>query len=174
MLAAEGDKFVRLAAFDAALLEIRSGNEEGAAEAARKAAAETRIAWETGHSLRLMKASNVTTQTMSLTHGQLTNKILADQAKVKSKQRAIQREWESYQDNYDDFRDYDDDGSVIMKVARVVGPCAPVGRISSVKAVPKCSCRPVPGASCRTEGAAAGWIPRALPALSLTLWRERE
>ena len=47
---------------------------------------------------------------MSLTHGQLTNKILADQAKVKSKQRAIQREWESYQDNYDDFRDYDDDG----------------------------------------------------------------
>ena len=46
ILAAEGKKFARLAAFEAALEAIRSGNAAGAAEAARKAAAETQAAWE--------------------------------------------------------------------------------------------------------------------------------
>ena len=47
VLAAEGDKFARMAAFEAALEAIRNGNAEGAAEAARKAAEETREAWDT-------------------------------------------------------------------------------------------------------------------------------
>ena len=47
ILKAEGDKFVRMAAFEAALEAIRSGNAAGAADAAVRAAAETRLAWET-------------------------------------------------------------------------------------------------------------------------------
>ena len=47
ILAAEGEKFARLAAFEAALEAIRSGNAAGAAEAARNAAAESTAAWDT-------------------------------------------------------------------------------------------------------------------------------
>ena len=47
VLAAEGEKFARLAAFEAALEAIRSGNAAGAADAAVLAAAQTRAAWET-------------------------------------------------------------------------------------------------------------------------------
>ena len=47
ILAAEGEKFARMAAFEAALEAIRSGNAAGAADAAVQAAAETRTAWET-------------------------------------------------------------------------------------------------------------------------------
>ena len=48
VLAAEGEKFARMAAFEAALEAVRSGNAEGATEAAaRKAAEETRLAWDT-------------------------------------------------------------------------------------------------------------------------------
>ena len=47
VLAAEGEKYARLAAFEAALEAIRSGNAAGAAEAAVTAAANTRAAWET-------------------------------------------------------------------------------------------------------------------------------
>ena len=46
ILKAEGDKFARLAAFEAALDAIRSGNAAGAADAAVQAAADTRSAWE--------------------------------------------------------------------------------------------------------------------------------
>ena len=45
VLAAEGEKFARIAAFEAALEAIKSGNAEGAAEAARTAAKETTDAW---------------------------------------------------------------------------------------------------------------------------------
>ena len=46
-LKAEGEKLARMAAFEAALHEIRNGNAEGAAEAARQAALDTTLAWET-------------------------------------------------------------------------------------------------------------------------------
>ena len=46
ILAAEGEKFARMAAFEAALEAIRSGNAAGAVEAARQAAQETREAWD--------------------------------------------------------------------------------------------------------------------------------
>ena len=48
ILAAEKEKYVRTAAFEAALAAIRSGNAEGAMEAARRAAHETSQAWELG------------------------------------------------------------------------------------------------------------------------------
>ena len=48
ILAAEKDKYVRLAAFEAALAEIRAGNAEGALDAARRAAHETEQAWDLG------------------------------------------------------------------------------------------------------------------------------
>ena len=41
----EGQKYAKLAAFEAALAEIRKGNRLGAVEAAKKAAAETLAAW---------------------------------------------------------------------------------------------------------------------------------
>ena len=47
ILRVEGEKFARLAAFEAALEAIRSGNAAGAADAAALAAAQTRAAWET-------------------------------------------------------------------------------------------------------------------------------
>ena len=47
LLDAEKAKYVRLAAFEAALEAIRSGNAEGAAEAARLAAEQTAEAWDT-------------------------------------------------------------------------------------------------------------------------------
>ena len=47
VLAAEGEKHARQAAFEAALAEIRAGNAEGAIEAARRAAQETQLAWDT-------------------------------------------------------------------------------------------------------------------------------
>ena len=46
-LKAEGEKLARMAAFEAALREIRNGNAEGAAAAARQAALDTTLAWET-------------------------------------------------------------------------------------------------------------------------------
>ena len=45
VLAAEGEKYSRIAAFEAALEAIKSGNADGAAEAARVAAKETTDAW---------------------------------------------------------------------------------------------------------------------------------
>ena len=47
VLEAEGQKYIRIAAFEAALEAIRSGNAAGAVEAARKAAKETSEAWDT-------------------------------------------------------------------------------------------------------------------------------
>ena len=47
ILREERKKFVRIAAFEAALEAIRSGNSAGAEKAARKAARETRTAWKT-------------------------------------------------------------------------------------------------------------------------------
>ena len=47
VLKIEGQKLARMAAFEAALAAIRSGNAEGAVEAARKAAKETSDAWDT-------------------------------------------------------------------------------------------------------------------------------
>ena len=47
VLAAEGEKFARIAAFEAALDAVRSGNAEGATAAALLAAQETRLAWDT-------------------------------------------------------------------------------------------------------------------------------
>ena len=47
ILSAEGEKFARLAAFEAALEAHRTGNADSAAEAARRAAEETRAAWDT-------------------------------------------------------------------------------------------------------------------------------
>ena len=46
VLKAEGEKYVQLARFEAALEAIRSGNAEGAAAAADRAAQETQDAWE--------------------------------------------------------------------------------------------------------------------------------
>ena len=46
VLAAEGEKYVQLARFEAALEAIRSGNAEGAVAAANQAAEETRAAWD--------------------------------------------------------------------------------------------------------------------------------
>ena len=47
VLAAEGERYARTAAFEAALAAIREGNAAGAAEAARQAAEQTRTAWDT-------------------------------------------------------------------------------------------------------------------------------
>ena len=47
VLAAEGERYARTAAFEAALQAIREGNAAGAAEAARQAAEQTRTAWDT-------------------------------------------------------------------------------------------------------------------------------
>ena len=47
VLAAEGEKYAQLAAFEAALAAIRSGNADGAAQAAQDAAATSRLAWDT-------------------------------------------------------------------------------------------------------------------------------
>ena len=77
ILKAEGDKFVRMAAFEAALDAIRSGNAAGAAAAARKAAADTRLAWETALEA-IAEADSVTTDAMSLSSTELTNQIIDD------------------------------------------------------------------------------------------------
>ena len=45
VMKAEGEKHAQLAFFEAALAEIRAGNAEGAAEAGRRAAEQTRAAW---------------------------------------------------------------------------------------------------------------------------------
>ena len=47
VLAAEGDRLARQAAFEAALAARRAGNAAGAVDAAREAARETRLAWDT-------------------------------------------------------------------------------------------------------------------------------
>ena len=81
ILAAEGEKFARIAAFEAALEAVRSGNALGAAEAARQAASDTRIAWETAMEA-VAEADKITTATMELSSTELTNHIIADQQRA--------------------------------------------------------------------------------------------
>ena len=90
ILAAEGEKFARIAAFEAALDAVRSGNAAVAGALARKAATETRVAWKTALSA-VAEADKVTTATMKLSSTELTNHILADQRRAAKAQEAIRK-----------------------------------------------------------------------------------
>ena len=86
ILAAEGEKFARLAAFEAALDAIRSGNAEGAADAAALAAAQTRAAWETA-----MDAVKVADQAAGDAMIDTANKVAAIQEKQAAAAAAAQQ-----------------------------------------------------------------------------------
>ena len=85
ILAAEGEKFARLAAFEAALDAIRSGNAAGAADAAALAAAQTRLAWETA-----MDAVTLADQAAGDSMIDTANKVAAIQAKKAAEAAAAQ------------------------------------------------------------------------------------
>ena len=85
ILAAEGEKFARMAAFEAALEAIRSGNASGAADAAALAAAETRTAWETA-----MEAVKVADKAAGSAMIDTANKVAAIQQRKASEAAAAQ------------------------------------------------------------------------------------
>ena len=87
ILIAEGEKFARMAAFEAALEAIRSGNSAGAAEAAAKAAAETRTAWVTAL-VAVEDADKATTAAMIDNSGKLTSAVIADAREARKEQVA--------------------------------------------------------------------------------------
>ena len=91
ILADEGEKFARIAAFEAALEARRSGNAEGAAQAARIAARDTRIAWKEAMAA-VAEADKITTDTMKLSSTELQITFIADQQRVADKARKLQAE----------------------------------------------------------------------------------
>ena len=77
VLAIEKDKFIRIARFEAALLAIRSGNAEGATEAADKAARETAEAWDI--SLKAVtKADDIASQKMQTNSAATADKAILE------------------------------------------------------------------------------------------------
>ena len=124
ILKAEGEKFARMAAFEAALEAIRGGNAAGAADAAALAAAETRAAWETA-----MDAVTVADQAATDSMIDTANKVAdikkrraeeAAAAQIAADRRAAEaarrqaEEYDSYGDDpygmyggHDPYGDYD-------------------------------------------------------------------
>ena len=87
ILIAEGEKFVRLAAFEAALNAIRSGNAAGAAAAAEKAAADTRDAWLIGLTA-VEEADKVTSEAMMDNSAKVSSAMIADARRARVAQVA--------------------------------------------------------------------------------------
>ena len=87
ILIAEGEKFVRMAAFEAALKAIRAGNTAGAAAAAVKAAADTRTAWLTALTA-VEDADKITTAAMIKSSSKLTSSVIADARRARVAQVA--------------------------------------------------------------------------------------
>ena len=113
ILIAEGKKFVRMAAFEAALKAIRSGNAAGAAAAAAKAAADTRTAWVTALAA-VEDADKVTTAAMMQSSSKLTSATIADARRARvaqvaaanaarvARERAARVRWADYYSGYDE------------------------------------------------------------------------
>ena len=77
VLAAEGDKYAQLHAFEAALAAIRSGNADGAATAAQDAAASSRLAWDTAMTA-VGLADDIATQAMQDNSTETSDRAISD------------------------------------------------------------------------------------------------